>query len=447
MKEWKNESGQVLVITSLSMLVLLGIMGMALDAGMLFRAKRTVQIAADAAAVAAALDVRYNDDVDSAIVAGQAAAAQNGFTNEANGVTVSINIPPKYGSLAGQSGYIESVVQYPSPTFFMKLLDINSVTIASRAVAGTGSTYACIWALDRSGSAVSISGSAELYTPECSIYDDSSASDALTLSGGGSITAKSIGIAGSYSVSNNGSLSPTPTTGLAPAADPLAGLAAPTVSSDNCAGTNCNISVSGGSNVTLYPGTYSSISNSGSGIITFTAGNYIITGSVSSSSNGGIVFSPGNYTIGGDLSDTGGSSMSFGTGLYIVGGNLKLTGSGQITGQGVTFYTQGSSSIQGGSNLSLSAPTSGTYSGLLFFQSRSDSESLTVAGSSGSSVEGILYAPSAAVALSGSSSGATMSLDIVCDTLSVGGQGTFTNSNYAVDTNHNSVLSKTVLVE
>lgn len=447
MNDWRSESGQVLAVTALGMLVLLGIMGMALDAGMFFRAKRTVEIAADAAAVAGALDYRYNNDDDSAIAAGQAAAAQNGYTNGQDGVTVSINIPPKYGELAGNSGYIEAIVQAQSPTYFMKMLGINSVNIASRAVAGTGSTYACIWALDRSGSSVSINGSADLYTPRCSIYDDSAASDALTLTGGGSVTARSIGIVGNYSVSNNGSLSPTPETGLAPAADPLAGLAAPTVSTDTCSGSNCNISVSGGSNITLQPGTYSSISNSGSGTITFASGNYIITGSVTSSSNGGIVFGPGNYTIGGELSDTGGSYMTFGTGLYIVGGTLKLTGSGNIAGNGITFYTEGSSSVAGGSNLSLTAPTSGTYSGLLFFQSRSDSSSLSIAGGSGTTVQGILYAPAAAVTLSGSSSGTTMSLDIVCDTLTVTGNGTFTNSNYAEDTNHNSILSKTVLVE
>ena len=197
----------------------------------------------------------------------------------------------------------------------------------------------------------------------------------------------------------------------------------------------------------MQPGTYSSISNSGGGTITMAPGDYTITGNVTSSSNGGIVFGPGNYTIGGKLSDTGSSSMSFGSGVYIVGGNLTLTGSGTISGSGVTFYTEGSSSVAGGSNLSLTAPTSGSYSGVLFFQARNDVNSLTVAGGSGTIVQGILYAPAAAVTLSGGSTGAAMSLDIVSDTLTVTGNGTFSNSNYAVDTNVNSVLSKTMLVE
>ena len=105
MKDWRNESGQVLVVTALSMLALLCVMGMALDAGMLFRAKRQVQIAADAAAVAGALDFRYNGSDDSAVAAGKAAAAQNGYADGSGGVTVSINIPPKYGETAGLPGY------------------------------------------------------------------------------------------------------------------------------------------------------------------------------------------------------------------------------------------------------------------------------------------------------------------------------------------------------
>lgn len=447
MKNWRNESGQVLVVMSLSMLALLGIMGLALDSGMLFHAKRTQQIAADAAAVAGALDFRYNADGDSAVSAGQAAAASNGFTNGKDGVTVTINIPPKYGETKGLSGYIEAIVQYPSPTYFMKLLGYNSVTMNSRAVAGTGSTYACIWTLARSGADVSINGNGILYAPECSIYDDSAASDALVLTGGGAITAKSIGIVGNYSVSNNGTLTPNPKTGLAPAADPLASMVVPTASTSTCSGSNCNISVSGNSNTTLQPGTYSSISNSGGGTITLASGNYTITGDVTSSSNGSIVFGPGNYTIGGKLSDSGGSSMTFGSGTYIVGGNLNLTGSGTITGTGVTFYTKSSTSVAGGSNLTLTAPTSGTYSGILFFQARNDNSSLTVSGGGGTTVQGILYAPAGAVSLSGGSTGASMALDIVSDTLTVTGSGTFSNSNYAVDVNPNSLLSKTILVE
>jgi uncharacterized membrane protein len=53
-KRLLDEDGQVLVITLLCMGVLVGAMGLALDVGILFRARRNMQIAADAAAMAGA---------------------------------------------------------------------------------------------------------------------------------------------------------------------------------------------------------------------------------------------------------------------------------------------------------------------------------------------------------------------------------------------------------
>ena len=55
MKFKKNESGQVLVLTALSMSALLGFVGLATDVGVLFRVRHNLQIAADAAATTAAL--------------------------------------------------------------------------------------------------------------------------------------------------------------------------------------------------------------------------------------------------------------------------------------------------------------------------------------------------------------------------------------------------------
>lgn len=54
-----DESGQVLAVTVFCLVILSGFMALALDVGTLFRAKRNVQIAADAAAVAAAWAYAY----------------------------------------------------------------------------------------------------------------------------------------------------------------------------------------------------------------------------------------------------------------------------------------------------------------------------------------------------------------------------------------------------
>ncbi len=110
MKMRESERGQALVLVAFCAVVLIGFAALATDVGVLFRAKRNMQIAADAAATAAALDYLYNGSVSSAKTAGQAAAAANGVTNGSGGATVVINDPPASGPNAGTSGFFEAIV-------------------------------------------------------------------------------------------------------------------------------------------------------------------------------------------------------------------------------------------------------------------------------------------------------------------------------------------------
>ncbi len=444
MKVIDEEKGQILVLTVLCMTVLFGFLALAIDVGLLFRARRNVQTAADAAAVAGALDYKYNSSVTSARTAGKAASAANGVTDGSGGAVVTINVPPVNGPYAGVAGFVEAISTQPNPTFFMTMFHINSVSIVARAVVGSGSTGGCIWTLARSGDDVSLTGSGSITASNCDIYDDSSASNALTLTGSGSVSAKAIGIVGSYNNTGSGTITPhPPTTGIAPAADPLT-LSPPNIPTGTCS-SSCTINNSSG-NLTIGPGTYTSISNTGSGTLTLSAGNYIINGNLSNTGSGNLVLGNGNYTIGGNFTTTGSGALTLGSGLYVVGGNLSLTGSGALTAPNVTFYTEGSSTVTGSGSEVLTAPTSGPYDGVLFYQPSSDTNAMSLTGSGGSTIQGILYAPGAALTLTGSGS-MTVSLDIIVDSLSVTGSGSVTDTNYAVVTNPGSVLSKLVMVE
>lgn len=59
MNRLKEESGQVLVMTALSITVLLGFMAFATDVGLLLRERRMLQTAADSAAIAGAAEALY----------------------------------------------------------------------------------------------------------------------------------------------------------------------------------------------------------------------------------------------------------------------------------------------------------------------------------------------------------------------------------------------------
>ena len=386
-----------------------------------------------------------------------AAAAANGVTatgtcpiSDPTQTYVCIDIPPAYGPMRESAGYVEALVSEPNQTVFMGIIRRSGyMDVGARAVVSAGASAGCLWTLARLGNDVALTGSGSITASNCDIYDDSSASNALTLTGSGSISAKEIGIVGNYNKTGSGSITPNPpTTGIAPAADPLSSLPAPTITTGTCTGTSaqCNPSNTGSGSLPVSPGTYTSITNTGSGTMTLSAGNYVITGDLKNTGSGSLILGAGNYSIGGNFSSTGSSSLTLGAGLYTVGGNLALTGSGSLTGVGVSFYTQGATTVTGSGNMDLTAPTSGADNGILFFQSRTDSDAMSITGSGGDVIQGIVYAPDAPLTLTGSGS-MSVSLDIIVDSLNVTGSGSVTDTNYAAVTNTNSPLGKLVMVE
>jgi Flp pilus assembly protein TadG len=441
----KDESGQTAVLLVLGFTVLAGCLGLAIDTGLFFVAKRNTQIAADAAAVAGALDYKYNATVSTAKSTGQTAATANGVTNGTNGAVVTINVPPLNGPYASTTGFVEAIVSRPASTFFFGMLNLGSVTVSARAVAGSGNVAGCLWALAKSGTDVSVTGSGSFTASNCTIYDDSSSNNALTLTGSGSITGKNIAIVGNYTDTGSGTIHPDPpTTGIAPAADPLANVPTPTYSTGTCS-SNCTQNFSGSSNNSIGPGTYNQISNTGSGTLTLTPGNYIINGNLSNTGSGNLVLGAGNYTITGNFTTTGSGALTLGAGSYAVLGNLSLTGSGALTGVGVTFYTDGSSTVTGSGSMDLEAPTSGTYDGVMFFQDRSDTHTMSLTGSGGATFKGIVYAAAAPVTVTGSGSW-NIDADFIADSINLTGSGSVSDTSYQ-SINPGSVLSRMALVE
>ncbi len=446
MRQWKDESGQMIVMLAVSLSTLLAFMGLAVDVGLLFHARRQVQTAADAAASAAALDYRYNGSTSGANTAGLAAASANGLKDTTLGGTATVTILNPVTGLYGNSNgtvFVQAVVSEPNPTFFMKLLSFGSVRVAAKAVAAIAASNGCVWALGTTGKDIDNTGSGDLSVPNCEIYDDSSSSNALNETGSGSITAAKIGVVGNYNKTGSGSISPKPMIGMVAVSDPLASLQPPAIPTGSCSGSGCTVSNTGSSNMSINQGTYTSISNTGSGTLTLNPGNYIINGNLTNSGSGSLILGPGNYTIDGSFTSSGSGSLTLGAGLYIVEGNLQLSGSGPMSGAGVSFYTGGQTSVSGSGNVNISAPTSGAQDGILFFQSRSDTQTMSITGSASLGLNGIVYVPSGQLNFTGSGSG-KMNTDLVVKSLNITGSGSF--SNYAA-LNPSNPLTTVVMVE
>jgi len=394
---WRSEAGQAIVVTALAMVILMGAAGLALDMGYLRYMQRCMQTAADAAAVAATAELNNGDYV----TAGQTDAAANHFTNNVNGVTVAVNYPPTAGPYVNQVNFVEVIITESVPTFFMKAVGISSETVSARAVGHYWSGTNCIYALSPTATdAILINGSNTI-SAQCGVMDDSDASQAFLNNGSGSFSVTGTMITGGYLNNGSGTLTPTPTTGTPPLPDPLGYLAEPTVGS--CTYSTTQI-VNGSSNYTFSPGVYcGGITANGSGTVTFNAGTYIIDG-----------------------------------------GSLTINGSQKVTGTGVTFYITGSASVtvNGSNGVTLTAPTSGTYAGILFFQDRTDSASVTINGSNQSAFTGSLYFPDAQLTYNGSGP-ATAYTILVANTIVFNGSSTI-NDNYASLTDGSPIKSATL---
>ena len=352
----QHSQGQIVVSAALLLTVLVSFMGLAVDVGYMVDYRRRMTAAADGAAVAAAWEVKRNSNAD-AVTAARRAATDNGFTHGTKGITVTVNRPPLSGDYVGKKRYVEVLINQPRPTFFLRVLNIKSTTVAARAVAGSEEEPGCIYALDsKADSALVINGAALVNVPSCNVYVNSSSPSAMRVTGGACVTARSINITGSGLVSCT---SPNPLVKVPPVADPFADLQAPPM-------TGCTYS----DKVAI--------------------------------SNRKTALSPGIYC--GGISINGSANVTFNPGLYRIKNGLSISGGAAVSGIGVTFYIySGAVSITGGGSVKLVAPTSGSWEGILFFQNRSDTSTATFSGSSNIDLEGALYFPNALLQYSGGS--------------------------------------------
>jgi Flp pilus assembly protein TadG len=426
-------------MATMSLFMLFGIMGLAVDLGWSYYRKQAAQTAADAAALAAAV-VAENSSGNNIITCGnnnvlcQAATAcptisgnpannvengclyarANGFTNS-GGQTVTM-----FSTAAGTAPdptqfsilyKVRATVTETNPQLFSVINGNTRGQVQAVAVAEVVQLPLpyCIYALNQTASnAVWVTGNnSAIISPDCGIADNSSDPKALVVSGNATIQTGFIKIVGGYQTDGGQStLSPTPVTGVGSIADPLAGLAAPPTPTQ-CDQTNLHINQAG--TVTLNPGTYcGGININGQGNVVFNAGIYYIYG-------GGLQFESNNASITNTTTGIGGV-MFFNTDGHGIAG-LSSSNYAPVT-------------ISGQPNITLNAPTSGPYSGILFYKDRlvsSSNNNDIFAGNLKPNFSGTLYFPGDNLEFTGQvgiSTGAN-SPAIIADTFKVDG-GSFT---------------------
>jgi Flp pilus assembly protein TadG len=421
----QDESGQVLVLTALSMAAILGFLALAIDVGLLFNTKRDLQIAADAAATAAALDYSFNASTSSATTVADLAA-------NANWVATS-NVTVNFGSSGSittpyhnSAGYVEVIISQPSQTFFMRAFSLwtggnsfASVPVAARAVAGSpGPSYDCGYVTDpHMCGALSLQGSFTFCAPNCGIVVDSDCSSgALSFTGnGGSLVTGSISVVGGVGGMHSGESSPVPVTGATPINDPLANRVFP----PSVSGLTCN----------PPPG-----STTKKGVTTGT-----LTGTLTSS---GTTCYSGEVTL---------SNVTL-SGLFVFTGDVTLDGAINSGAAGTTLdLNSGSLSENTGTVMNIIAPTSGADMGIALMAPLTNTSTLAFdKGASSGSFTGIIYAPGMTLTLNDSggdkNGGLAITSDLVVDNIQ-DKTATITINSYSQAYPQNTPLTAVSLVE
>jgi Flp pilus assembly protein TadG len=397
--------GQAAIMVTLSLIPTLGLLGLVVDIGYSYYRKQMAQTAAETAAIAAAMAVENNAltcntaglvcqdatacpasptlSATSNMTNGCLYAKQNGFVNSGNQtVTMEAHLtttksPPVTG--ASPAYWVSATITETEPTLFSAVLGKASTLVVARSTSGvfTEPANACIYSLAPNGNGLKVNGSVTINS-SCGVYVDSnSTTNPYALDFGGSsanMTASKIQIVGSWNQNGNGTVSPTPLTGVASTADPLASIQAPkyTESCDD-----------NGSLPTMSASTISS----------------------KMAAHGGVFEECSTFTI------NGGSAITLPAGTYVMKNAGISWKNGTISGTGVTFYFTGSGgsdtiSINGNMNVNLTAPSTGLQHGMLFMQDRSisnESMSISINGGSGLVLDGALYFPGQDVSYSGGS--------------------------------------------
>lgn len=386
-KPSNRQKGAMVALLAIALPVLLGGVGMVIDTGSFYDLRRRVQSAADAAAVAAAQEVRLQNaaSVESSALYD---ARQNGFADSAT-TSVAVHRPPTLGHYKGDTGYVEVIVSAKAPLFFMSALTDREFTVRGRAVAGVAGTSVCTWTLDETAKhSFNATGTSNVTFTDCGIFVNSNDAQAARTTGSATVSAPAIDVVGNYT--GNG-FSPTPRTGASQLGDPFAELPMPSVGS--CNYTNKKV-------------------------------------------NGTTTLNPGVYC--GGLTINAAAKVTLNPGLYIIrGGGIDISGTASVAGDGVTFFNTGGGSylydvitINGGASVTLTAPSSGATKGMLFFDDRSYSAKVgkkhALNGGSSVNLTGAMYFPNTNLHLAGDFTGDGNRMILAAKNITINGNVEFT---------------------
>jgi hypothetical protein len=424
----EGEGGQAIVLIALMMSVMLMIVGVAVDAGQLYSAKRTQQEAADAAAFAGGVVIYQGGTPTQARLAAIADATRNGYTDGINNVIVTVNAPPVAGPFLNNNKYVEVIITAQVRTSLTPAQALLN-PVKARGVGGADpvkSAFAVVL-LKQVGPCLSMGGSGTFTVPSGpdlgGMIQANCSGTSMNLNGG-QLT-DTVGVRTVGSVSNPAKITGTLTQNASKIADPFAAFPKPPVT-NVVSNSQYNVPASACNPLTpLTPGTYV----------------------------GGII---NDQTCSGS-----GGKVYLGNGIFIIkgGGLNQNASSGRIEtlpgGGALIFNTHsaypgapgscGSISAQQGGGFNLTAIpylVDPIYGGMSFYQDAACTNTIAIQSNGGYQFTGTFYAPTATLDLQSQSS-MSLNAQLVVSSINFQSSGNLT-VNYQPSSSANSGLPTVV---
>jgi hypothetical protein len=391
----RDRSGNVLFIATASLPVVIGAGGLATDTIQWTLWQKEMQRQADSAALAGAYAKAQSADVTA-----NATADINRYSFVTLSAAPTIENAPTVGSYAGNTNAVRVVLQTSQKLPFSSLFLSTAPTLKAEATAAVVSNgNYCVLSFENTATAgITMQGNATV-NMGCGMATNSTAATAVVAGGSASIYATPVSAVGGVPASSNYATGTVLLPHSISQQDPYATLPMPDVP-PGCSSNN----------IQSQPNSTVNVPNP-TGVACYSGMNL----------KGTVNFAPGTYIIDGGSLNFGSQAVVTGTGVtFILTSDNATSNPSSIA----TLSTNGSANIQ------LTAPSSGTYQGVLIYQDRRalDSGTNTINGNASSKLQGAIYMPSQAVSFSGTSGMDTQCVQILARRVTFIGNNNITNN-------------------
>lgn len=383
-----DRRGAMAMVVALSMPVLIGGVGMTSDVIQWSYMKRAMQRQADSGALAGAFALAQRREVADTVTADL--ARNSNFTlTEAPQIENAPAAGPYAGNLRAVRVVLSTNVRLPFVGYIMQ----RAILIPAEATAAVvAKGQFCVLALETGNvTGITMNGNTTLNLG-CGLMSNAPPSDSVTAGGSSVVNASPVAAVGGVPPSGNYATGTQLIPYSVPQFDPFSALPDPVVS-----GASNNGRVNSNQKKTLSPGNYSGMSL-----------------------NGDVTLNPGVYYVDGGSFSVGSQAKVSGSGVTIIlTSRTAASDPGSIASVG----------MNGGATLNLTAPASGTYAGVLFYQDRRalDTDTNKFNGNSASKFEGAIYIPNQQVWWNGTTGMDIKCLQLVARRLDFTGNSTISN--------------------